>query len=91
METLEFWPRQSHHLLQSGGQTVRAGETFEVSEEDVEELLANDEIRRPVGLAVAEPDRGEKDEQAKDGKSKSQFPAQSPVGQSASQPPDRRS
>src|SRR5438309_1242271 len=99
METLEFWPRQSHHLLQSGGRTVHAGETFDVSAEDVDELLASDEIRRPVGAAgsrgnpvVAALERGEQGNDATDGKQQKPQPsAQSPVGQSATQPPDRRS
>ena len=45
MPTLEFWPAQPHHLLQAGDEIIEAGETFEASDEDVETLLANPEIR----------------------------------------------
>jgi hypothetical protein len=45
--TLEFWPQQQHHLLVAGDRTIKAGGTFEASDEDAEELLANPEIRVP--------------------------------------------
>lgn len=51
MLTLEFWPSQPHHLLVVGEETVGAGGTFQASEEDVEGLLANPEIRRPQAAA----------------------------------------
>lgn len=53
--TLEFWPQQQHHLLVAGGRTIVAGGTFEASEEDAIELLANPEIREPEGAASAAP------------------------------------
>lgn len=49
--TLEFWPQQQHHLLVAGGRTIKAGGTFEASDEDAEGLLANPEIREPEGTA----------------------------------------
>jgi hypothetical protein len=75
MPTIEFWPEQPHHLLQAGGETLEAGDTFEASEEDLESLLSNPELRIPAA--------GEREETHRRGRS---TPAQPQGTASGDQP-----
>jgi hypothetical protein len=93
---LQFWPQQPHHLLKAGGRTLTAGKTFEASEEDVEELLANPEIRRvegakkPVVPAVATDEQKTDNEPAREPDKKLQAQTQSPGRAERSTLTDRR-
>lgn len=56
MTLLQFCPPQSHHKLHADGRVLSAGETWEASEEDVPDLIAQDNIREaPEGSATTKP------------------------------------
>lgn len=46
MALVQFWPPQPQHLCDLGDRTLEAGDTFEVAEDGLDDVLAEPDFRR---------------------------------------------